>query len=347
MPRPAGKLSPHQTSFRFARDATALALVAPSKKLLALRRDRDALVAKVKRKGLARDELEASVQTASAALRAQLSPLLAELRELSQAVHLNFQRLLVSKLSAPARRAVRELYQALAYCGLLAPLEEEPDEPAELDEEPDPMEDWDRREAPPSPRMADPSPAPDAEPEDTEHASALDGEGAQAGNLKTLFRQLASVLHPDRVQHSDDKAKRTEAMKELTQAYAKGNLAGMLAVKQSWEASDQAPAKATSEQESVAELERTIKQLKAQLRAIERDLREIRRESPLADVPGFKHSPGVDPAPAIAHLLSQITGERDQLREALDFVVAFSERRMPLADFRLGPRCLQKRRPRA
>jgi len=351
MPRVAGKPSPNQISFRFAHKETALALVAPSKRLLSLRRERDSLVARVKRKGQARDELENAVQVAAASLRAQLSPLLGELRELSQEVHLRFQRLLIGKLSAPARRAVREVYQALAYSGLLAPLEEEPDEDEEEQAEGQAAADaeaWDAEperpsRRPPPPPESEPAPSPDPT---AEHRSALDTEGAEGGELKALFRQLASVLHPDRVQHADDKEKRTEAMKELTQAYAKGNLAGMLAVKQQWEASESSPTKPAVESDTTAELERLVKQLKAQLRSIERDLRNIRRESPLADVPGFSHKAGIDAGPAIEQLLSQVVSERDQLRGVLDFVVAFSEQRMPLADFRLGPACLRQRKPR-
>lgn len=159
--------------------------------------------------------------------------------------------------------------------------------------------------------------------------------------MRTLFRDLATALHPDKVQDEDEKARRTEAMKEISGAYEDGDLARMLDLKRIWLAGGVAPASGDEIDRQRANLERTNTALRVQLKDLTQNLKELRR-SPLGqmlkDILSAAHGRGEDP---IAALVAGANVDLSRAREVRDFVLSFRDGRITIDEFVRGPQSMR------
>jgi HAMP domain-containing protein len=253
----------------------------------ALRRERDRLLREIGRR---RRELERSMQRMAETLRAsreRLSPILSKHREVELEVHALFAELLSDRKLSKLRRAeVRRLYRSLQSQGLL----DVP--PSRVDASQAEGTDFEGGELPPGGGYTAPRP---------------EGEEGTRFSLRALFKRLALALHPDRVQHEEEKARRTEAMKEVTRAYETGDLARLIEIEQRWGASSEADS-AGEVEAAEKSLERTVAELKGQLRDVLAELRALRRSEPFRAAQNLRRvaATGVDPAEVFV-----ISAERD------------------------------------
>jgi hypothetical protein len=239
----------------------SLASRVPSVRVAALRRERDRLLREIGRK---RRELERSTERVKETLRAsraRIEPVLEKQRAVEFEVHALFEELFRRRGLSKQRRAVlARLYARLRAQGLV-------DEPPERSRPAPPeSEDGDFAEGEPPLGGGYSAPRPDA-------------EGGARSSLRAIFKRLALSLHPDRVQEEAEKARRTEAMKELTVAYESGDLARLLELEKRW--ADSSPSgsepREDAEREAEKALERTVAELKRQLRELFDELKALRR----------------------------------------------------------------------
>ncbi|MEO5769117.1 MAG: J domain-containing protein, partial [Polyangia bacterium] len=168
------------------------------------------------------DKLDARIEE-TASRMATLGPLRDQLLRLDGEIHRLFKELLARKRqSREVRRALTLVYAFLIRTGVLAPAG------------------WSDTESPrPSAGRAE-----DADDHDETTAGPPRGGGGLSAKrpsdapddqtLRVLFRRLAMAVHPDRVSDEAEKARRTEAMKDISRAYAERDLARLLALERQW-----------------------------------------------------------------------------------------------------------------
>lgn len=134
------------------------------------------------------------------------------------------------------------------------------DDRSDEDEIPDVMEQfnrtWSRREAPPPP------PAPE------EPVNEISKE-----ELKTLFRTLAKLYHPDLVTEIYDKKRRAEIMTKINQAYAAGDAATLQSFLEP--PSSPEPPRRKSRAETIVELREELQRLDRVVRNLESELNRL------------------------------------------------------------------------
>jgi hypothetical protein len=285
------KPKPRPAKARAAGDATALGERLPSLRVEVLRRERDRLLREIQRRRRELERLAQKTAETLAASRERIAPILARHREVEREVHSLFAEVLSSRrLSKQRRTAVRRLYHSLEAQGLL----EVPPEPSGADAEA--SEDaFDDGELPPRGGYSAPRP---------------DGEEDARPSLRALFKRLALALHPDRVQQEQEKARRTEAMKEVTRAYESGDLARLMEIEKRWSASAEVES-AGAEGAVEAALERTVAELKRQLGELFAEIRALKRSDPYRAAQHLRRvaATGVDAAEAFV-----VSAERDLAR---------------------------------
>lgn len=165
-------------------------------------------------------------------------------------------------------------------------------------------------------------------------------------SLRGLFRDLATALHPDKVHDEDEKARRTEAMKEISLAYQDGDLARLLELKRFWLAGGAATTDGDEIDRRTANLERTNSALRTQLKDLSQDLRELRRSPParmLKEVRRWaRDGGGQDP---IAAMMAGAQAELDRARELRDCVLSFRDGTINLDAFMRGPPSMRTEQP--
>jgi hypothetical protein len=150
------------------------------------------------------------------------------------------------------------------------------------------------------------------------------------------------ALHPDRVQHEGEQKRRTDVMKEVTRAYEEGDFARLIEIEQQWMAGGRVEATTTNDAAAKrAVLERTIKELQSQLKAVTSELRIVRLGSPLRELFGNNRRRRVDDQGPIDAMVASANEDLERMRQMRDFVRAFSERKISLAEFMRGPACLR------
>ncbi len=134
------------------------------------------------------------------------------------------------------------------------------DDRSDPDEIPDVMEQfkrtWSRREAPP------PSPAPDVP------AKEISKE-----ELKSLFRSLAKLYHPDLVTEIYEKKRRVGVMAKINQAYAAGDVATLQSFLEP--PSSPEPPRRKSRAETIVELREELQLLDRVVRDLENELNRL------------------------------------------------------------------------
>lgn len=281
----------------------------------ALQKQRDRLLLDVQRKKAAVERFATRAQAVARTALDKLGPLLKKQEAICAEIAALFDELLVpGRLPARARKEVAKVRRALEEQGVLdlgdAPWA--PDEPASAPgAEAGPRSD--HTELPPSGAAHRVAPAP-------QH-----GQAAGRDSLRALFRRLALSVHPDRAAHEDDRARRTEAMKQVTQAYEDGDLARLVELETAWGTGQNLPA-GSDEEARCRELERVIRELRTQANELRRELRQLEHSTPLSLLETSSDD-----------LATEAEAELRELEGLRDFVAAFRDGKVSLADFIRGP----------
>lgn len=316
----------------------SLAVRQPSQRIAALLHEHRQLLSKIKQKKAERQRLAERIESAMSVGQRDGLPLLAEIMEIDRQVHALFAELLArAKEPRKTQKIVRSVYSSLQNVGVLSPawVHEDEQSAPDLDEQPS-----ERRPS------AEAQPAPD----DKIPPWATGGETAKRGpdrvggsSLRGLFHRLADALHPDKVQDEQDKAERTEAMKELTQAYQAGDLARLIELERAWLLpSDRAPevvqgAESDDLDRRCAGLEATNRALRAQLEGEKRALRDLRRSPQAEFLADLKHMTTARNQDPVESWLDALRIQRAGLSELKEFVCAYRDGKIDVQEFQRGP----------
>jgi hypothetical protein len=291
---------------------------ASGERLSALLAERERVLRDVQRRKQRLERAASRMRESAQATLEKLGPLIARQEALAAEISALFEELLApGRLSASARKKVVRVRRMLEEQGV-------------LDGSPNPFPGGEDDENNVSPFGSDSEPtwAPDGPPgySPRDVASAPQhGQAPSRDTLRALFRRLARSVHPDLAAHEPERERRTEAMKQVTQAYEAGDLARLLELESAWKAGERIPATGDSE-ERCRELERVIRELRAQAKDLARQLRELERAMPR---PMTKTS--------IDDLVAQGETELEAGEHIRDFVRGFRDGQITLAQFVRGP----------
>ncbi len=299
-----------------AESVTTLAKPLLSERLRTLLRQQKALLAKIKQEQKQRERLAGSVRDTMDAVMSRVQPLFVERDQLSDAIHGLFGELLAQgRLPKRSRYQVADLYATLRE--VLGP---NPHAHGHVEHEPD-----------------DADEAPRHEP--SRHSAAHVGGDVGKESVREVFRRLALALHPDRAKNELDRQQRTEAMKQLTRAYESGDLAALLEAERLWLAGKASPVADFDAQ--CAALMRAVTELKAQLRLLRAEVKELKRSPAIAMAQQLKRGAREASTDVLGEAVSVVADDVQRLRELHDFVCAFRDRKLPLAEFLQGPPSLR------
>jgi len=267
-----------------------------------LLRDRDHLVAKVARAKRSLANLSVRLEEEALDVRTRVLPLIEKHRALSVEIRRLFSEILAdARLSPGARKKVK---------GVLGIIETEMDLGGEAEEP--------KAHARPLPPPAASAEVPSAQ-----------ARGAESGqsSLRSIFKRVALALHPDRGSDDEERARRTELMKEVTRAYDEGDLAKLIDLEKTWTESAPPPSPDSEDEHErrCRDLEVINRALRAQVATLTREQRTMRRQRTV----------GL-PMPVAAFVEM---AERDLARLVVtrDFVKSFRDREISLRKFLLGP----------
>jgi hypothetical protein len=269
------------------------------------------------------ERVEQEIRAAVTRVAGHMAPLAEEAERLDEAIH----RMLETLASAKQRRRrerdqLRGVHRDLQKMGVISPRET-----AGADNGPDfgePHQDDDRCRCKDN---EDGFGGPDvAAVKETER-----------GALRDLFRRLAEALHPDKVQDEQDKATRTEVMKEITVAYRERDLARLVEIERTWAAS--APVvdgeRGDEVERRLAVLVQTNLELRKQMQGLERRLRMSRNSQHGRLSRDLKRSDRA--GDGLAGVVGPVEEELQNLRRVHDHVQAFQDGKISLAEFLRGP----------
>lgn len=314
-------------SLPFTFDAPAgLRVPEAFERLAALEAERARLLTKVGKVKAAIESLVASVRDTATVVGASLAPLAHEIRRLEDELHALFGELLAKgRLRPRPHREVKSLYEMLQENGFLSPLDDA--EPGEAAADEDDGGAWGSSDLP---------------HEHESGAASKPGDPSLAEALRAVFRRLARALHPDAVQDPAEQARRTEVMKEITQAHRLGDLARLLELERNWlETSSVQAAESVDETEQrCAALVETNTALRGQLRTLERELRALRKSEPVQLMKGINRAAKIRGGAPRSSVVDEATADRDRYRDVRDLVRDFRDGRATLAELMAGPKSL-------
>jgi hypothetical protein len=139
-----------------------------------------------------------------------------------------------------------------------------------------------------------------------------EAEEAKQRDLKSLYKQLAKVLHPDLESDPALRPQKEEWMKRLTQAYAEENLRELLAIEMEWMGAESSNlARATDEKLTVYS-----RVLKEQIDGLELRTMRLRHEPQYTPLQRFSH-PFFRYIPPIATLKEEILEDVERFKHLL------------------------------
>jgi HAMP domain-containing protein len=311
---------------------TDLALSEPVQRLAGLRRERDRVLKEI---GSKRRELEravAKIEAARGEVTARMTPVMDQHQAVEEELHALFVELLApGRLAKRKQRTVREIYLELHETGLIGPPRVEIPKPRRAaDGFFDDMFGKDAWEDSSFHGRAH------AGPRSGGYSANKPGAESKHQSLRSLFKRLVVALHPDRTQQEDERTRRTEAMKEVTQAYETGDLARLIELEAHWAAGTLTPEAPDDARRAVQALERTVAELKRQLRDVLDGLRETRRSEAyklMKDLERQKKAGG----DALAEAFEEARARLDEVCKVRDFVAAFRAGKLTWDQFVAGP----------
>ncbi|MES1175664.1 MAG: hypothetical protein ABUL62_15190 [Myxococcales bacterium] len=314
-------------SARVAPVEPGLRLHAEGERYSTLLKERERLLRSI---GTKKQKLEHALNESREARQAvleRLQPLLIQFEAATAKLRALFEELLIpGRYSDRAVQQIAQVRRTLAGFGFLGSLDEdEPSDPEGWDDRPE------REEADPPRAGHSASGSVSERHEEREVRSAAQrGQGKDRESLRTVFRRLVAASHPDRAVNEADRELRTATMKQATQAYEAGDLARLLELEKAWRHGQSLPPGGSAEA-SCRELERIIRELRAQANQLQRELRAARQSGSL------------EPRdPAIAEALEEAEADLEQLEILRDFVTRFRDGKMSLSEFVRGPQAVSE-----
>ena len=311
-------------------------------RLAALLHEHSHLLSKIKQRKAEQRRLEERIACVTAAARSSALPLIEGLRELDGQLHGLFGELLARKgQPRKTQKIVRSVYSFLQALGEISPAAADADLGAQ-DRAATPVEH--APESPPDDGAEGEIP-PWATGGVTARRPATHHQGA-ASSLRSLFYRLAEALHPDKVQDEQEKEERTDAMKELTQAYQAGDLARLIELERTWLLSEdradrrQGTPERTEEEDlerRCAQLETTNQALRLQLAEVNRALRELRRAPHAEFVSELRRMARGSKKDPVTVWVDALREQHGRLTEVLAFVRSYQEGRIDIREFERGP----------
>jgi chromosome segregation ATPase len=290
-------------------------------RLQSLLREHQQLLVKIRQKKRELQRLSERLQATFTETSRRLAPLLQTIAELDRQLHALFAELLARRRQPRSvTAALQRIYKILQQGGVLSLTN------AAAASAPDPDASADGRTAA-------------ADPQAGGHSAARPGasEGAVGQSLRGLFHRLAAAMHPDRAQHEPEKARRTEAMKELTRAYQDGDLARLLELERLWLLAGDLPAARDELDQRCATLLRTNAALRSQLDEIKKELKALRRSPQAELLCDIERSARLHGEDQLADAVCEAQEHGEHLRELLAFIGSFRDGEIGLAELLAGP----------
>jgi hypothetical protein len=289
------------------------------------------LLAKIALKKKELQRLAARVDTVMMEAGRRMQPVVAEIEELDLQCHQLFAELFSrQRQSRRTITGIKGIYRMLQDLGVLSPRHP----PAEDSfgggkKGARPVDNAGQTEPPPRPR------------EGGGFSARRPSDGTAAQSLRGLFRRLATVLHPDKVQQEEEKARLTEVMKELTQAYQDGDLARLIELERIWAAGADITPQSDELGRRCATLAQTNEELRVQLDQILRELKDLRRSPPAELLKDFDRAARHGAKEPIEAMVEEAKEHFERLRELHGFVGAFRDGKLALEEFLDGPPSLR------
>lgn len=302
-----------------------LRLHAEGERYSTLLKERDRLLRNIstKKKGLER--VLAESREAHAAVLGQLQPLLEQFEALTTQLRTLFEQLLApGRLSESAAKQVAKVRQTMAGLGYLGQLDD--DEPSDVDESEFSGDHEARAHSSRDERWSgEPDSAKEAHAKREVGSAPQRGQGKDQESLRAVFRRLVAASHPDRASNEAERELRTATMKQATQAYEAGDLARLLELEKAWHRGQSLPP-ADSAEASCRELERVIRELRAQATQLQRELREAKANGALNPLDE-----------TMTKAVEEAHSDLEQLETLRNFVTRYRDGKMSLKEFVRGP----------
>ncbi|MBP0013250.1 MAG: hypothetical protein J7545_02545 [Roseofilum sp. SBFL] len=271
-----------------------------------LNRDRLKLLKKIEKQQQKIDDFEQEQEQILPKVAQNLEPISTEIDRVDQQIHELFEDIFRTRgLSRKKTQKVLFIYESIQKMGWISNrlrTEESIDEPMQDDRENIP---W----------------------QNVKHQDL--------SQVRQKFLQLASVFHPDKVSHHQDRDYYTEVMKEVNQAYQAGDLAQLIQIEAQYHhreirAIDQDDNLDLNQQVNRLKQENQI--LKRQYQALKEDWK-VQRHTPEAKVVKTYHSlreKGINP---IAHMKQKSNSRLEKLEDIRYFVKRFRDRKISTQEF--------------
>lgn len=316
--------------------STSLRVRTPGDAISALLQQRNRLLKQIARKQQDVIREREQQQVLAQALSEGMMPLIQERADLMREVRQGFAELLAEgRLSRTAQKKVAQVYRWVKQSGELDPLDGDCDDARDDDgfTAGNPAQEDDAQDPAPSSRRG-PSSREGRSVESANHGGGQPGHES----LRGIFRRLIMALHPDLAQEAHEQQRRTDVMKEVTRAYEEGDLARLLEIEQQWLSGGKVRISQDDEAAQCAALERIVRELVVQERALSSQLKWLKKSTPLAAFFGTRRVSREVRDQQVEMYLNEASSELEPLRQIRDYVKAFSERKISLAEFLRGPR---------
>ena len=303
---------------------SGLRLHAEGERLSALLKERDRLLSAIETKKRALERAQGKARDAHDEMAKKLGPLVTRYETVRAELRALFDELLKpGRLSASATKKVVKVRRALEAQGVW-------DEPGAA---PPDTEGDDEQEPERAGRASSPPPGPSAFGPDSARREVRSaeqrGQDKDRESLRTVFRRLVGACHPDRATEDAERQTRTAIMKQATQAYEQGDLARLLQLEQAWQRRQALPSSESAEARC-RELELVIRELSAQAKQLQLEVREAKR--------GSMSTPLGTP---IDRAFAEAEQELEQLVVMREFVLSFRDGKISLSQFVAGPLLFQ------
>lgn len=299
--------------------APGLALHAAAARVEALLKERERLLREVSRRKRLIEQARASAQRDGNEAARKLGPLFLRQQTLVRELTALFDALQSEPRPARARNIIGKLRASLQERGVLEPLSHTETDPAtETETETETDSDTTARYRRP-PRSSTASSPPDL--------PSAPQPAPERRPLREIFRTLARALHPDQARTDVERSRRTQVMKEITRAYAQGDLARLLELESEWQVTRAPVPDASEGNDSLArcqELQRTNRELLKQVRQLTGELKDAKDDARRASPRSLTRT-----ARSAAH-------ELEQLEALCELVREFKRGNRSLAELALG-----------
>jgi hypothetical protein len=300
-------------------------------RLIGLEEANAKLLKLISRKRKEMDKFTATIQDIQQKMMADVSPIMMQMHQVDAEIHQIFQKIFTTrKMGKQTARMVKDVYMMLQASNSIT------FNPTAFDDEEE--EEW----ASFNPFGSDQEDEAEEEfrgfgQQKPEEGHARQSDREETRQLRQVFLRLATVFHPDKILDEEQSEEYAEVMKEVNLAYQRGDLARLLAIEKQYELG------ATIDRSNAddltlrcEQLERENQLLQEQKVSLQSELRKMK--SSMADIGLGDYQQmqkmGLHP---IDTLVEQAKEELEMTTDLRDFVQAFLDKKITVADFRRGP----------